>query len=197
MKKPRHSTRPLVWFLWLLQTIVLYFCISVSNLHLIHAGVLCLRSESSFSPVRLLHLSRSFIQQRRASIGGLGSTGVFCWVRNPWNLQWRISAQALFCVSVKLWQWMSLVQLTTHLCQWGTFLLQLHSQICWTMSHWLGYGVLDTGMSPTVQLVKATTLRYGDWGHWETVQNLDTDMRTHLSTWETCKFGLIFWRIFQ
>jgi len=53
------------------------------------------------------------------------------------------------------------------------------------MLHGLGYGVFDTCIDPSVRLVKALTLGRGD-----TVQNLDTDMRSHNFTYGSCNFKL-------
>lgn len=61
-----------------------------------------------------------------------------------------------------------------------------------SMLRGLGYGVLDTGMDPSVRLVKALTLGYGD-----TVQNLDTDMETHNFTYGNSTFMLIFLEYFN
>jgi len=59
------------------------------------------------------------------------------------------------------------------------------------MLHGLGLGVSDTGTDLSVRLVKALTL-----GHGDTVQNIDTDMRTHNFTYGGCNFKLIFQEYF-
>jgi len=59
------------------------------------------------------------------------------------------------------------------------------------MLHGLGYTVSDTGTDPSGLLVKPLNL-----GHGDTVQNLDTDMRTHNFTYRSCNFKLIFLEYF-
>ena len=60
------------------------------------------------------------------------------------------------------------------------------------MLHRLEYRVSDTVTDPSVRLVKTLTL-----GDQDTVQNLDTDMRTQKFTYGSHTFKLIFLEYFD
>ena len=60
------------------------------------------------------------------------------------------------------------------------------------MLHGLGYEMSDMGMDPSIRPVDAKAL-----GHGNTVQNLDTYMRTHHFICGSCNFKKIFQEYFN